>query len=77
MLVGYFTLCTEKPFIIFFSGIFIGIIFHEKSIKIRLFINVQTVHRQMISPQEEENRIRTVCGVELAAIESHRNLNWL
>ena len=29
---------------IFFSGIFIGIKFLEKSIKIRLLINVQTVH---------------------------------
>ena len=28
---------------------------------------MQTVHRQMNSPQEEEIRIRPVCGVELAA----------
>ena len=52
----------------FFSGIFIGIIFLEKIIKIRLLINVQTVQRQMNSPQEEEIRIRTLWGVELAAL---------
>ena len=41
----------------FFSGIFIGIIFLEKIIKIRLLINVQTVHWQMNQPQEEEIRL--------------------
>ena len=39
----------------------------KKSLKIRLLTNVQTVHRQLISPQGEEIRIQTVCGVELAA----------
>ena len=48
-LVGVLTLAWVLPEFLshpglFFSGIFIGIIFLEKNVKIRLLINVQTVH---------------------------------
>ena len=40
-----------------FWGYFLGSYFLEKNFKIILLINVQTVHRQMNQPQEEEIRL--------------------